>query len=539
MKNPLKVYMALALLVMVGCQGIEHNKILPKTVVPLTAKLGGSQVTAQLDKLEEEYAGAKARYEKAVEGYRANIERTKKATDEHLEAGEFAQALDNLAELYRYTHPCGEESCNTYPCGDQCSEVNRYEAYMEREEIDSEREFILKAVDRAYALTDQLQKERRFDELDVSLAKHAASIPGPPANAEKFTARHADLKQAWIDTLVADAEALQGDKPGAAALLYGKSARLALQKGDEALTDELSKKARSMATEAISKYRYGISFGSSSGPHASEFVSFLKNKSFDGEVVVRTGDNASISISTASPSYRRSKGSTTGSFKYKSGTKQVTNPRWKEAQEECQDRQEKYESEAQGCAEQPLNSGGQPTRQCDMVPSYKDRAQDACEEVSKYPQTIAQDVFDEYSYPIELLHLDASMAIQARIDHNDGRSAVSFSGAKVRVTDQAHRSYDKNGSGVSSDPANPPSEKSGFSSLESDIQGQLVSLVMKSFEGYRTSLADRHSDGADAEMDMLAIYVLLRPSNVPEERRERLEEISQMTDAIESLTEIP
>jgi hypothetical protein len=38
---------------------------------------------------------------------------------------------------------------------------------------------------------------------------------------------------------------------------------------------------------------------------------------------------------------------------------------------------------------------------------------------------------------------------------------------------------------------------------------------------------------------MLAIYVLLRPSNVPEERRERLEEISQMTDAIESLTEIP
>ena len=40
-------------------------------------------------------------------------------------------------------------------------------------------------------------------------------------------------------------------------------------------------------------------------------------------------------------------------------------------------------------------------------------------------------------------------------------------------------------------------------------------------------------------MDMLAVYVLLRPSNVPEERRERLKELSQMTDAVESLTEVP
>ena len=518
--------------------------------LPVTKALGGSQVTAQLDKLEEEYAGAKARYEKAVEDYRANIAKSKKETDEHLNAGEFGAALDSLAKLYGYTHPCGEESCDTYPCsGEECSSryrsennlrpVNRYEAYMEREGIDPEREFILEAVERAYALTEQLQQERRFDELDVALGKHAATMAGPPENAAKFQAKHKDLKQAWIDTLVADATNLEGDKPAAAGLLYGKCARLAKEKGDDAQAGEFSEKAETMRARAISTYRYGIAFGSNSGPHASEFVSFLKNKSFDGEVVVRTGDNASISIATASPSYRRSKGSTTSSFKYKSGTKQVTNPRWKEAQEECEYRQSKYESEAQGCAEQPLNSGGQPTKQCDFVPGYRDDAERACAEVSEYPQTVSQDVFDDYSYPVELLHLDASMAIEVRIDHNDGRRAVSFSGAKVRVTDQAHKAYTKNDGGVAADPANPPSESQGFSSLKSDIQGQLSSLVMKSFEQYRSSLVSKHSDGSEAEMDMLAVYVLLRPSSISDEQRARLIEVSNITDAVESLTQAP
>jgi hypothetical protein len=534
MKNQWKVYAAVALLVMVGCKGIEHNKILPKTVVPLTAKLGGSQVTRQLENYEAKYEVAKARYDKAIVDYRANIERTKKATDAHLSAGEFGPALDNLAALYRYTHPCGEESCNTYPCGDQCSEVNRYEAYMEREEIDSEREFILKAVDRAYALTDQLQKERRFDELDVALAKHAASIPGPPANAEKFTARHAELKQAWIDTLVADAGALEADKPGAAALLYGKSARLALQKGDEALTDELSKKSRAMTTAAISKYRYGIAFGSSSGPYASDFVSFLKGKSFDGEVVVRSGDNASISISTAEPSYRRSKGSTTDSFQYKSGTKEVPNKAYANKEDSCRSDENFYNQSIDSC-----ERGGPNNVQCGEIESEKEDWDKCLEELSQIPTTVTVDVFDDYSYDVELFHLDASMNITAKIDHADGRRAVSFSGAKVRVTDRAHDAHERNGSGVSRDAANPPSESSGFSSLKADIEGQLAALVMKSFEQYRSALADRHSDGGDAEMDMLAVYVLLRPSNVPEERRERLKELSQMTDAVESLTEVP
>lgn len=536
--------LSVVLLATLGCEGIEHNKVLPKTVVPITMAFFGGNLTAELDSLEEKHKQATEKYEQSVASYRGSIKRTMDETNEALEREDIWNAIKNIVYLYSLTHPCGEDICRENPCESGfCTTSSRlenglppissFEAYMQLEDIGSEREFILKSVDRAYELIDKLQKERRFNSADVTLTKYGEMIPGPPENKARFEAKHQELKQAWVDTLVADAVRLEkSNKFGAAAIMYGKASMLANTMGKEDTASKLAAQSKAAGSKAVKKYRYRIDIGSSSGPHASEFTSALRSMRFDGAVGIGGGGNGTISLSTGTPKYKRYDDSTTGSFKYKSGTKEESNPAYSQKEAECERDRDDLETTTRQC-----NEDGDAI--CGFVDSSRRDLEQCLAELAETPQTVTVDIFDVYEYPIKLLVLDVAMDINATLEHKDGRKAISYRGAKAKVSDKVHDAHQKNDGSVAADGADPPTKEDAYSKLSDIIKSNLGDVVMESFEQYRAQLASKHSDGSEDELDMLAVYVLLRPSTVLKERAERLDKVSGITGAVETLTKLP
>ena len=522
-----------------------------RITVPV-AKLMSPKLDVKYKALEEEIEQLEKQYETSVSLYKTNIQKEKEATDKNIKAGDLEASLASVVRLYGLTHPCGEEDCGTYPCrGKECREsyrrvnkmppINQYEAYLHRERIDDERDFILDAVDRIYGLTQKQIEEQRFNELDVILTKYVEKIPGPEDNKQRFGKIQKNVKQLWIDTLVVSAQEAADAHPGAAAVYYAKASALATEKGDSAQSKELLDNASSMKQRILEEYHYTVVMGSVSGPHSADIARAVSNGSYSGAMsVAGSGSgNATISITTSDPSHSRSTGSTSGSFQYKSGERQVENPAWRNAQNECKEAQEDYREEAEECAEQPLNSGGQPTRQCDGVPSYQSKAERACEQVDNYPQTVTEDVMDSQDYPINLYHLDTTIPVNSRITHEDGRSALRGSSGSARLTDEEHDAHERNGSGVSADYKSLPSESSGVSAAVSDAGSKHISLTQKSFEGYRNKILDADTDGGDGEIHNIATYMLLEPGNISQDAFTRLVNVSKIDGSGKALLAIP
>jgi|GEM_PF-2570759 len=521
-----------------------------KVTVPV-AKLMSPKLDVKYKALEKEVESLEEQYETSVESYKNNIAKEKEATDQNIKSEDLDASLASVVRLYALTHPCGEEDCGTWPCrGKECSAtyrrankmtpINKYEAYMAKERIDDERDFILEAVDRIYGLTQKQVKDGRFSELDQILAGYVEKIPGPAENKQRFGKIHKNVKQLWIDALVADAEKVEAEHPGAALLYYAKASGLATEKGDASQSKELMSKAAQLKKSILSEYHYTVALGSVSGPHSDKIAQIVKGSSYSGAMSVGNGrGNATISISTSSPSHSRSTGSTTGSFQYKSGERQVTNPAWKSAQENCKDAQEDYQEEAAECAAQPTNSAGDSTRQCDGVPSYQSKAERACAEVDNYPQTVTEDVFDSQDYPIDLYHLDTTLPVKARITHADGRSDLQSGNGSARLTDEAHDAHERNGSGVSADGVSLPSESSGVSAAVSDAGSSAAKTVQKSFEGYRSSFLGKARDGGVAETHNIITYMILEPGNVSESAAKRLNEITGIANAASTVKQMP
>lgn len=505
--------------------------------VPIQKKLWSPRIDANVIKLEKEHKALEGAYKRRVARFRKQIAEAKADTDAALKAGDLSKGMASLVKLYSYTHPCGERSCDSYPPDHSKSRkerprVNGYEAMIEREGIDIERAFLLDATERAYKLAETYRTERKFNEADVVLARHLKHIPGPPENTARFKARHAAIKQSWLDTLVNDAKAARDDHPAAAMIMVVKARKLAQQQGKAEVASGFNRDISALRAEAIRKARFTIATSSVRGPHAGDFLAYLKGRRWDGEVAITSGSaKASLTIETRSPSYSRSTGSTTGSFRYKASTKTVTNPAWKSEKESCDRRQRSYESNSARCT---TNSAGDPTRECSLAKSDKGWLDRCRQQLSRMKQTIQQDVFATQDYPVTLHHLDASMGMSASVRPASGSGwrAASHSASRVRLTDREHDAHSRKGSGVSRDPASPPTERAGLSSLKSKVNKDLEAMVMKGFESYRASILFARTRDKVATMDHAVTYALLRPSTISKEAASALVKATGMDDAV-------
>jgi hypothetical protein len=506
-----------------------------------TTEFVQSGATNHLKSLEKTQAELLPKYEKAVKEFQGDIDFHKEETEINIERGNLSKAYENLVLLYELTHPCGEEDCGTYPCDicqtDDRAEVslpplNPKEIMLERDDLDNERAFIESASDQIYDLAGEYIDGRRFDEVNVVLETFNPRVPLPSRNKDRFTKRANNLKKIWLDVLVKDAKAIEADKPAVAALFYAKARQLAEQIKDPGVKS-FAQKAAELRARVVAERGYTIQIASVGGPASDELLKGVTAETYPAEIRVESGSaRATLSLSTSPPRYSRSTGKTTGSFRYVSGQKDVISDRWQAQFDDC-DSARGWLSHSQGFCDSGSSSS------CDDIGKRQARVDEECGALDGIQKMVKQDVWSDYSYPIKLYHLDTTIDFGFVLTHADGRKRLSVPRVSDRLTDQEHDAYTAGipgkETGVGADAANPPSESSGYRSVKSVAISTGRETVLKSFEGYRDTLAKSSSDGGNTEADALATYVILRSDKVPDAITARLKAASTVTDALELL----
>ncbi len=499
--------------------------------------------TDKLDRRQAEFDTVKARYDVSLEEFRQQIATRKQGVDTAIDSGDLAAALDQVGALYSLTHPCGEDECGTYPC-EICSNrqlhdlppINKYEVFIEREGIDDERAFISASMGKIFKLTGSYLSDERFGEADAILAKYIDSIPLPSENASRYTSRHAELKDAWLTVLEADADAASARYPGAALVLYAKAAQLSAQRGMDDDAARHTAKAQTMRAEVIEELGYTIALGSITGPSSNELSTDFLEASYDGAVRPKRSGRAraTLDLSLGTPKYKRSRSSTTASFRYISGTSLQTNPDWAFKKRTCETNTGIHDKSVESC-----NRWGGDNINCGSIERDRERMNDSCGELAGIAQQIQVDVYDDFSYPVTLHNLDTTLPVRAKITHADRRKPLSHATSESRLTDREHSAHEKGGQRVSADQADPPSEASGYSAARDDAKSDLRALVMSSFEGYRARLAQAEQGGDLAESHNLTSVIVLRPGKMPSGLVSRLSAASGVADAAALVTGLP
>jgi hypothetical protein len=481
-------------------------------------------------------------YEAKVAEFRADIAEHKQGTADAIAAQNLPDALSHLDALYALTHPCREQQCGTYPYSafrslkDQGFEaVNRYEAYIEREGIDTEDAFIRDAVEKIYPFIDAYIDKRDFDVADVALERYAQTVAGPPENAARYVAAHKKLKKAWVDVLVADAESIRGEHPGTAALLYAKASLLASQRGDADGAATLLAQASGLRARVMNERGFEVGLTRVSGPFSEDLASHVMERQYDGEVRPVRGDGAraSLTIATRRPTYARSIGSTTSTFDYQDGTRTVKNPAYVSAASDLESARRTLADHTETCNS---HTGNDPHVMCSSLDTDAAKVERAERALEGLPETIEEPIIKQYEYPVTLLHLDTTMAVGASIDLTGYRGSFRHGASEARLTDREHGAYSKNDGGVAADPGIPPSERAGDAAVVAQAQADLDAVVMKALEGYRGAIAaENQGAGGDLEVHDLATVVFLRPSAVPDDLRARLDAASKITGATDLL----
>ncbi len=509
-----------------------------------TTNLVEAGATNHLKSLEETQAKLLPKYEQAVKEFQSDIDFHKEETEINIERGNLAKAYENLVLLYELTHPCGEEDCGTYPCDicqtDDRAEVslpplNPKEIMLERDELDNERAFIETASDQIYDLAGKYIDERRYDEANVVLETFNPRVPLPSKNEDRFTKRANSVKKTWLDVLVKEAKGFETDRPAAAALNFAKARQLAEQIKDPGLKS-FAQKAAELRARVVKERGYTLSVTSSGGPSSPELLKGITAETYPAEIrVVDSSGRVALTLATGAPRHSRSKGKTTGSFRYVSSQKDVVSSRWKSQFSDCESARS-WLSHSQSFCDSGSSSS------CDDIGKRQARVDEECGALDGIQKMVKEDVWSDYEYPIKLYHLDTTIDFGFVLTHADGRKRRTIPRVKDRLTDQEHRAYTAGipgkETGVNADPASPPSESSGYRSVKSVAISKGRDAVLDSFEGYRDKLAKSSSDGGVAEADALATYVILRSDKVSDAITARLKAASTVTDALELLQEL-
>jgi hypothetical protein len=510
----------------------------------LTDPFFQGRIDERTAKWQKKIDALRPKYEARVERFEGEIAQAKRVTAASLEGDDLAASFKALGQLYRLTHPCGEEDCGTYPCGDQCDSywreqegldpLNHNEAMLEREGIDDERAFIASATDDLYAALGGYAEAGRFAEADALLNVYSPTIPLPSVNRERYDALHASIRRGWIDDLVARAEAAREAHPGATILYARKGAQLAERNGLSEEAAALRADAAALHRALVAEYTFDVATGAITGPYADEVMKAALSRSLKGYVKTRAPAaraDAVLTLTMGRPSFSRSKGSATGSFRYLDRMEDITNPKWKSAQRDCTSANERLESEQESCAR-----FGSESINCSLLPGKREDAQRACARVSDYPQTIQRKVYEEYSYPITLHHLDTTLVVEARVASKGAWPSVERGASRARLTDEEHGAHSMKDGSVSSDPKRPYSEKAGYAEARSVAASDIAADIQRAFEAYRAELASPGERAVDdAHVHGLALYVILRPDHVPKARAERLVARSGVADAVDLL----
>ncbi len=473
-------------------------------------------LTTERDKLQAQYDA----YVKEADDYIATM---KPQIEAHIEAGEIGPALVKLTNMDNTLHPT-----EGYEPQQGLRKVVQHSGRTQRD-------YIRDAAKRTLAKVDGVMASGKFQKLDGWLGKHTNLQTMDEATRKGFEQKQTQLNQSWLAVLLESSDRTESSHPGSALVYALKGQALAIDLGDEQALAKLQSRIKSLNASLTDAHGYVFTIGNASGSHAADVVKRITRSTW-GVTRIRhqSTQNArvdgTLTFSIDEPRYSRSTSQTSGSFRYKSGTKQVPNPAYESAQNDIERAQSNVEDKQNDLNNMRRDTQGWENTQRDRqnkLASAREDLSRAQSRLSGIPKTVTKDVFDDYTYPITVHELRTSWNLDANIAASTGAVPLEGNVASF-LTDNEHDSYSKNDGSVSADPANPPSKPKGLANLKGHTAKELRGAITKSFLIYQKSLLDALPESGEDRINQLAIHAFLDPGSADPQAMQQLEELADM-----------
>lgn len=500
----------------------------------------------QVEKLEKEYEALQKKYDKRLAYLMKDKEERKDNINKLLKEKKIAKSLAAIFGLkLRY----GRLKSKEY--GKLKDDNIRIKEGIE------EGEFVDASLKRVVEIVDERIKAQEFKALDQELAEAKRYYKVDKEVAKQLTQRHNNLNQIWLKLVVDETQRVMKTHR-AASVIYGLQAIEIAQKiGDKRTERKLKGILKGIKDKVTAEHAFRFTMGSASGPHAQKMSSSITRGSWGDRAIAfspqRTSKTSGVlSFSTSEPSFRPSQSQSQKSFRYKSGTKSIPNPKLGSVK----DRIRSLESDAQSAkssmeghmkaASKPCSGEGSQLKSCNY--SREQRRKSADQErrrmkeklsevssqkskLSSMPKTISKDVFSDYSYTVTTYTMSGSMPLQAQLQMKGGRPLTLRKNASASKSDSAHDAHRKNGEGVSKDPANPPTEAAVLPSVVSSASSALSSHVISGFKRHRDALySSLKKTTKEDKLNAFAIFIMLAPNDVPKDYISQVEQLSKVSN---------
>jgi tetratricopeptide (TPR) repeat protein len=353
------------------------------------------------------------------------------------------------------------------------------------------------------------------------------------------------FRAAWAADLTARAQKAEAAKHhGDALLLYAQAAELTqgpvhIAKRDELLAMLVDTQSYNLVVVPDDSSRGARVIAASLGRASDQrLVRIIDSK------LAKKGKTAhlTLSIDAGSPEFDTRRDLSTRVARYKSGTRQVPNPFYQNAQDdvlraerEAQRYQEeiyRLESDLANYQSQVAREGATPNTSTGAEQGVSRtqssleyarnnylRAQDVVqrerEELARTAQTVEEDVYSDLQYTVTTHHLDGRAEIVLRLTHADGRPPIEINRfATVTASDEEHAPQPL--ANVSGDPLQLPSRDSLSSTLWSVGASYAVNAIVQSLDAHRANLLDLAFKAGDEgeRMHYFVLYILLDPTSV-------------------------
>lgn len=485
-------------------------------------------------------------YNQRLAGIKERLPQKKEAVERALKQREVSQAVKALSSMDL-----------SYGDIEGASYGESKERNIRIKEGIDESAYINKASTRVVTLVDELIKEGDFKALDVQLTRAKEHTRFDKGLAQELTQRHENLNKIWLGLVMDDMQRLMSTHP-AAALVYGMQAiDIAESIKDTQTQKSLEDTVRTIARGIRSRYGFTFTLGPTSGPHAQTIAKSVRRASWGRDAITFSSASTDavsgvLSFFTSAPSFRPSQSKSQKSFRYKSGTQQIANP----AVASIESRISSLESDVRSItdsmnnqlksASKPCSGEGSQLTSCksereqrrksaeqerSKIKDKQSDINDKRKELARTPKTTSKDVFAQFSYPVTTYTMSGSMRVQGRMTLTRGQSVTLRATGSGQKSDSAHAAHQKNGEGVGADRANPPTETSVLSSVVSSTSSKVLSTVRGGLFNHRAFVYDQlKKTTKEDQLNALAIFMILSPSNVPKEYNQKVEELSKVSN---------
>jgi tetratricopeptide (TPR) repeat protein len=253
---------------------------------------------------------------------------------------------------------------------------------------------------------------------------------------------------------------------------------------------------------------------------------------------------ASLNVSIKSPSFKTERSTSTRTARYKSGTQQVENPSYRNAQSDLERAQKdlyryeddlmKAERDVDRYSDQVMREGDTPgtstgaeqslsrarsdlERARDNVERARDSVRREQEDLNDTPPTIEEDVYSDLEYTVTTQRRIATLPGTVSITHSDKTAPIerSFS-PSTSAQDESHGAYPI--AGIAEDPLELPSDASLVTQLRGAVTNSAFAAADQSFQLRRKQVLEQAFAQEDEgeRLHFYVIYILMDPTLVDE-----------------------